>query len=158
MHKKEKLEKRVIQSAKACAKKFSKNVEDKSIMVKYCCEKIKTIMDLEEVPHDGWLQSIQNAEDTNTKFFYNKNTEETGIAQLDGNFEVEDLNKEVRHLYGVICKINKLSLWINFIRGFENIWNSANMQSFCNFHTKEKSCSFCLLRSLYNRLNHRGIK
>ena len=156
--KKKNLEKSVIQSAKACAKKFFRDKQDKNRMVKYCSQKIKTVMELEKLPDAGEIQSIQSVVQTFNTFFYNQNTTETEISQVDGNFDLEDTNEEVHHLYGVSCENEKLTVWINFLRGFDNIWEAVNKHNLCKLNHKDKSCSFCLLRSLCSRLNHRGTK
>ena len=102
--------------------------------MKYCSEQIATVMDLKSLPDTAELQSIQSILDTYTTTFYN-NMAESGISQLDGNFDLEDAYEEVNNIYGVSCESNKLIVWINFLRGFENIWEVANEHSLC-----QRSC------------------
>ena len=154
--KKKKLQKKIISSAEACAKKFLAVSEDKTSIIKYCSKKISKIMKINRIPESNGYQSIQSVISTFDKIYYNSQEPEAGISQLDGNDEIFDEDKEVPNLYGINCEISALTVWINFLRGFNNIWEERDNHDLCPFYPKQESCFFCLMRSLHIRSNCRG--
>ena len=154
--KKMKLHKRIISTAEKCDKKFVTVYEDEGSMVKYCSKKIAKIMEDKRVPDSTGYNSIQSIVNTFDSFFYSSMDPETEILQCDGNFDLFDEDKEVPSLYGISCEIDTFTVWINFLRGFQTIWEGRYNHDLCPFYPKQDSCFFCLMRSLYTRLNKRG--
>ena len=151
-----KLQKKIISTAEKCAKKFVTVYEDEGSMLKYCSKKIAKIMEDKRVPDSTGYNSIQSIVHTFDSFFYSSKDPETEILQFDGNSDLFDEDKEVPSLYGISCEIDTFTVWINFLRGFQTIWEGRYNHDLCPFYPKQDSCFFCLMRSLYTRLNKRG--
>ena len=158
--KQDKMKKIVITTAESCAQMMSKyqTSDDPMPMIEHCSKKISKIMKIPRLPDASTLKSIQSVVVTFDKFFYNNLNKEEDIYQCDGNDDFIDEYEKVLYLFGVTCEIDKLTLWINFLQGFTNIWYGICNHELCSFYPKKESCSFCLMRSLYARLNNRGKK
>ena len=127
-------------------------------MVKHCSKTISKIMDIKRIPDTIDYESIQSIVNTFDALYYRNPEVEDEIPQLDGNFDDLDKDKEATSLYGISCEIDELTAWINFLRGFNNIWTNNDNHGVCKFYPKQEPCYFCLMRSLFTRLKSRGNK
>ena len=113
-------------------------------------------MNVKRLPDSNAYESIQSVISTFDTIYYNNQESETGISQLDGNDDIMYEDKEITNLYGINCEISALIVWINFLRGFSNIWEDKNNHDLCPFYPKQETCFYCLMRSLHIRSNCRG--
>ena len=116
-------------------------------------------MKIKSLPDVGRSSSTQSILTVFDKLFYNVNEADNQLSQIDGNTDISGEDKNIPScLYGVKCEVNELITWINFLRGFNNIWEETNDHFLCTFKPAEKSCFFCFMRSMITKLNSRGQK
>ena len=140
--KKMKLQKRILSSAETCARKFLTDDGNEGSMVKYCSKKNAKVMETKRAPNSDGYKSILSVVNTFDKIFYSNEEPEAEILQFDGNSDLFDEDKEVPNLYGVSCEIDTLTVWINFLRGLQTLWEVSNQHGLCEFYPKQESCFF----------------